>query len=342
MAGAVSLDISTDVASVKPGGGRVMVAINAKAGTARTADRNDLAGRIARAIGGLGEVSEIKFVEPRKWRQTLQDLASRDDVDTVIVGGGDGSISSAGAIFMGTGKTMGVIPLGTFNLFARSLRIPIGMDAALAALPSCEVVAVDVGDMQDGRGRDFIFLHHVSLGFHPHFIEVRDAIPYASRLGKMIASVRVWQRTLRSLKRLSLVVHGDTERPRTRYYQVAVTVGSFREGFANFPHAEDLTKGDLDLVLLPARGMLDFLMAVFSAAFGRWRSNSRLEVDAVRRLVLESTRPDLKVSVDGELKHCAPPFTFHVRPKALKVLMPPKQTAPASTALSIESGTVLR
>lgn len=306
------------------GAGRVVVVINAKAGTARTCDRKTLSAEIATAVATIGSLAEVLFVEPPQWRATLERLARSEDVDTVIVGGGDGSVSTAGTVFVGTGKAMGVIPLGTFNLFARSLRIPTGMDAAIAALPACRIGAVDVGLLIDGQGRRHEFLHHVSFGFHPRFIETRNAVPYGSRLGKMLASLRVWRQTMRSLKRMSFAVEGDIERPRRRYYQVAVTVGSFREGFGDFPHAEDLTKGDLDLVLLPARGQWDFVMAVFLAAIGRWRSNSRLEVEAVRRLRLVSRRPLVKVSVDGELERAASPFEFRVLPRALRVLMPPQ------------------
>lgn len=320
---------------------RIAVAINAKAGTARTADRGRLRERIREVLAARGEVVDVAFVEPRAWKRTLQALASRPDLDVVVVGGGDGSISTAGAIFAGSDKAMGVVPLGTFNLFARSLGIPVGMEAALDALPDCVETAVDVGTITDGTGRRMIFLHHVSFGFHPRFIQIRDAIPYASRFGKILASFRVWRRTLRTLKRLSLTIRGDVERPKTRYYQVAVTVGSFRETFGDLPHAEDLTKGDLDLLLLPARGQWDFLLAVLQAALGRWRSNSHLQVAAVRRIVLESTRGSITVSVDGELVRCRPPFVFAVEPRALRVLMPPGTRAAAAPE-AVESAAMLR
>ena len=308
---------------------RFAVAINAKAGTARTADRALLRQRIRETLLTRGEVVDIAFVEPRAWKRTLSALAARPDVDVVVVGGGDGSVSTAGTIFTGSDKAMGVIPLGTFNLFARAIGMPLGMDAAIAALPACTTTGVDVGTIEDRTGRRLVFLHHVSFGFHPQFIETRDAVPYASRLGKILASLRVWRRTLRSLRRMSLIIHGDVERPLDRYYQVAVTVGSFRESFAGLPHAEDLTKGDLDLLLLPARGQFPFLFAVLQAALGRWRSNTRLDVVAVRRLVLESRREQIRLSVDGELVRARPPFTFHVLPKALTVFMPARADAAA-------------
>jgi diacylglycerol kinase family enzyme len=301
---------------------RVAVMINAKAGAARASDRSVLEQRIATAVAGIGTVSQIAFVEPRHWRSTLTALVERDDVDAVIVGGGDGSISTAGSIFVGTGKAMGVIPLGTFNLFARSLRIPIGFDAALAALEASVVEPLDVGVMTDGAGDSHVFLHHVSLGFHPRFIEIRDAIPYASRIGKMLASLRVWRETLTSLRRLTLTVSGDITRPRAHYYQVAVTVGSFREGLIDFPHAEDLTKGDLDIVLVAARSTRDFLIAALLAAIGRWRTNPMLEVEAVRHVVLDGVDRKVAVSCDGEVTRRRLPLDFRVRPKSLRVIHP--------------------
>jgi len=313
--------------SQRESAGRVAVVVNAKAGTARTADRAALSARIAERVGAIGTAVAVEFVEPRAWRRRIEALARDPGVDTVVVGGGDGSVSTAGTVLAGSGKAMGVIPLGTFNLFARSLRIPVGMDAAVDSIPGWRPAAVDVGEMTDGQGRSHLFLHHVSFGFHPRFIETRDAVPYASRLGKMLASLRVWGRTMKSLHRMSMTVRGDVERPRRRYYQAAVTVGSFREGFGDFPHAEDLTKGDLDLVLLPARGRLDFVVALFLAAIGRWRSNSRLEVAAIRDVELATRRPTVKASIDGELERCASPFRFKVRPKALVVLMPPRPPA---------------
>jgi diacylglycerol kinase family enzyme len=306
---------------------RVAVVINAKAGAARASDRRTLEERITAAVAGIGTVSQITFVEPRHWRSTLTGLAARSDLDAVIVGGGDGSISTAGSIFVGTGKAMGVIPLGTFNLFARSLRIPIGFEAALAALEDSVVEPLDVGVLTDGKGDSHTFLHHVSLGFHPRFIETRDAIPYASRFGKMLASLRVWRQTLTSLRRLTLTVSGDITRPRAHYYQVAVTVGSFREGLIDFPHAEDLTKGDLDIVLVAASSTRDFLIAALLAAIGRWRTNPMLEVEALRHVVLDGPDRKVAVSCDGEVTRRRLPLDFRVRPKALLVIHPVTPTA---------------
>ncbi len=67
---------------------------------------------IARAVAEIGTLVDTRFVEPKAWRSTLEGLRGRDDVDTIIVGGGDGSVSTAGTVFVGSGKAMGVIRSG--------------------------------------------------------------------------------------------------------------------------------------------------------------------------------------------------------------------------------------
>ena len=67
-----------------------------------------------------------------------------------MVGGGDGTISFAAAAAARCGKTLGILPLGTMNLFARSLGMPLEMRAAAEAIAAGEKVAVDIGEV-NGR-----------------------------------------------------------------------------------------------------------------------------------------------------------------------------------------------
>ncbi|MEC7729504.1 MAG: diacylglycerol kinase family protein, partial [Pseudomonadota bacterium] len=47
-----------------------------------------------------------------------------DDRDTLIVAGGDGSVSRAAAVCLEKGATLAVLPSGTANDFARNLGLP--------------------------------------------------------------------------------------------------------------------------------------------------------------------------------------------------------------------------
>jgi len=60
------------------------------------------------------------------------------------------------------GKTLGVLPLGTFNYFARNLGIPLDLEAAALVILEGFPVRAPVFDL-DGR----FVLTNVSIGIHP-------------------------------------------------------------------------------------------------------------------------------------------------------------------------------
>ncbi|MFC5423577.1 diacylglycerol/lipid kinase family protein [Bosea eneae] len=68
----------------------------------------------------------------------------------IIVGGGDGTISSVVDHFAYVSVVLGVLPLGTANSFARTLGIPLDLPGAIDILVSGKVFDVDLGKINDG------------------------------------------------------------------------------------------------------------------------------------------------------------------------------------------------
>ena len=67
----------------------------------------------------------------------------------IIIGGGDGSISSVVDHFAYTSVVFGVLPLGTANSFARTLGIPLDLPGAIDVLVNGKVADLDLGKMND-------------------------------------------------------------------------------------------------------------------------------------------------------------------------------------------------
>src|ERR1043166_5684566 len=57
----------------------------------------------------------------------LAKQAAQSDDKEIVGAGGDGTIDSIAAALVGTGKTLGVLPLGTFNMFANRMNIPLSL-----------------------------------------------------------------------------------------------------------------------------------------------------------------------------------------------------------------------
>lgn len=80
--------------------------------------------------------------------------------DLVVVGGGDGTISSIVDYFAHQDVVFGLLPLGTGNSFARSLGIPLTLEEAIKVIVKGKVAEVDLGKVND----DY-FANVISIGF---------------------------------------------------------------------------------------------------------------------------------------------------------------------------------
>src|SRR2546426_1675823 len=101
----------------------------------------------------------------------LAQQAARSDAETIIAAGGDGTVNSVAAAVIEYDKTLGVLPLGTMNHFAKDLRLPLDLDGAVASIVAGHAIRVDVGDV-NGR----IFLNNSSLGLYPRIIREREKV----------------------------------------------------------------------------------------------------------------------------------------------------------------------
>jgi len=72
----------------------------------------------------------IDFEPRRDFRPSLTSNA------TVIVAGGDGTVGAVARALAGSRRRLGILPLGTYNNFARGLAIPSGLDRAIAVVRS--------------------------------------------------------------------------------------------------------------------------------------------------------------------------------------------------------------
>ena len=106
----------------------------------------------------------------------------------VILGGGDGTLSSNVDYFVGSDTVFAVLPLGTANSFARTLGLPLDLDGAIEVIVRGRRKRIDLGIL-DG---DY-FANAAALGLSPL---IADTVPhglkrYLGMIGYIIWAVRV-------------------------------------------------------------------------------------------------------------------------------------------------------
>lgn len=300
---------------------RCAIFINRKAGTIVSRGARAVVESLRRALETHGISADVRLLHPAGLTAALQ--TARDDAryDAVIVGGGDGTISGAAGLFAESGKPLGILPLGTMNLFARSLRVPMEFDAAVAAVLSAKPAKVDLCSV-NGR----IFTHHVALGLHPTILRQREASDYHGRFGKIWASLLAFFRVLRRPPTLSVVtrIAGREEHRRTN--TLVASNNCFIEGFGHLPYAENPQGGHLAIYVATSRNRRDLLRLSSAVALGAWVKNPLLESHIAEETEIVLRRHDHALaSVDGELIGLASPMHIGCLKAALTVLMPSHQ-----------------
>jgi diacylglycerol kinase family enzyme len=242
------------------------------------------------------------------------------------VGGGDGTISSAAGILAGSNAALAVLPLGTMNLFARALGTPLSLDRALHALANGSERYIDIGAVND-----VIFVHHVTLGLHPLMIFNRERQSYSSRLGKKLATLRVWWKLVRRAPRMRLRIGIDAERLFVRTASVIIANNAFVERAGGAPHSGIPGRGQLACYVANTRDWAEILTMTAEAGLGKWASNSKLDFREGREIAIETVRPRMPVSIDGELVSLQTPIKVQLRRRALKVVIPVPSEEPEAS-----------
>jgi diacylglycerol kinase family enzyme len=299
---------------------KATVLLNAAAGL-RHGQVQAEAARVRDLFGALGVDADVQQVPGLSLLDTARAAAS-SDADVVVMGGGDGTMSAGAGGLAGTGKPMGVLPLGTLNHFARDLGIPGDLEEAVRVIAQGTIREIDVGE---ANGR--VFINNSSIGLYPDAVSLRDAWMDRDSMHKWVAMGRAALNTLRRFPLVRLTL-------RLREGGVLVTtpmvfIGNNRYDtrLFNLGKREVLDGGELWVYLARDAGRLGFVKLALRALAGRLEESRDFQGLGVEQVVVEDRRRVLKVAFDGEVCHVAPPLRYRTRRRALRVLVPPEGDA---------------
>lgn len=240
---------------------------------------------------------------------------------TIIAVGGDGTVHEVARACMGTGRTLGVVPMGSGDDFAFALGVERGdLDLAVRVLRDGRVRLVDTAVC---NGEPFV--NAAGVGFDAEVgAHVHDAPAPLTGLGGYLwgvgvalkrlqaVSMRVWGTGMDGVERL---LH-DGPSLLTSLQNGPRTGGSFL--FAPIANVAD---GVLDVVIAKRVGRAGTLSLLPKAMRGRHLSDPRVLHAQVVMLRIASTQPRAW-HTDGEVFPPATSFMLGVRPRTLRVLTP--------------------
>jgi diacylglycerol kinase family enzyme len=246
----------------------------------------------------------------------MERAARRDDIDGIVAGGGDGTISAAASIAWKNGVVLGVVPAGTMNLFARSLKVPLDIWQALDVLAYGEVDNVDIAS---ANGRPFV--HQFSAGLHARMVRYRNSYSYRSRLGKMRASLRAAFGVVFNPPEFEVEFEAAGLRDTRRVSAVSVSNNPFGENALLY--ADTLRSGELGFYTANPLKPLGVARLAVDMLRGRFRDNADVMVmhPAEVHLHFPKLRAKANCVMDGELLPLERDVAIRLHPGELKVLV---------------------
>ena len=297
---------------------KIEVIINASSGAGHSAEvQHDL----AKAFKAAGVEAHISFAQSGAEVIKLAQRAVRSDAETIVAGGGDGTISSVAAAVLESDKALGILPFGTMNHFAKDLHIPLDLEGAVETIVAGHEKRVDVGEVNG-----HIFINNSSLGLYPSIVREREK---QQRLGWGKWPAYMWAAlaVLRRYPFLDFRVTVDGKELRSRTPFVFIGNNEYEMETLNIGGRACLDKAELSLYMTNRIGRLGLIRLALRALLGGLRQEKDFLAMRTKEIWIGTKHRRLRVALDGEVTIIEPPLQYRVRPWALRVLAPPSTTA---------------
>lgn len=260
---------------------------------------------------GVELIDAIAVKQPEDMDKTIKDAIARAPM--VIVGGGDGSLSSTVDHFVGKDTVFAILPLGTANSFAKTLGIGDDLDKAIATIAGGRRKRIDLGRI-DG---DY-FANAAALGLSPL---IADTVPhklkkYLGMAGYLLWALRVAFRFRPFKLRLTL---DDGTMVKTWATEARIANGTHHGG-VELVENQELDSGDIVIQAVTGKSVWGLAWSWFATLFKLSAKERTVTEWRGQKLRLEA-RPRQKISIDGEIA-AKTPVTIEVADACIEVAAP--------------------
>ncbi len=265
------------------------------------------------------ECELVKFDEPEQIANLVRGRG--EDVDRVVVGGGDGTLNASLESVLESGLPLGILPMGTANDLARTLGIPNSAEKAAEVVANGRVYRIDLG-LVNGK----YFFNAASIG-----LAVRVAHTLTGEMKKKwgaFSYIVALANAYRASRPFFVRVVCDGKRHRHRSIQLAIGNGRYYGGGMTIREDAAIDDERLDLYSIEPQSFWELLRAAPSVLTGKFENRPRIWQMEGRRIQI-ATRKPMDIDTDGELT-TSTPAVFTVRKKILPVFVPENWTSDQS------------
>lgn len=280
------------------------------------------------AISAVKHVcAEAGLAEPLVLESTVEDAgqgaahrALEAGCDLIIAAGGDGTVRAVAEVLRDTEATLGLIPLGTGNLLARNVEVPLE-DIGTAALGAVRgpVRTIDTGSITlehvDGHTSEHAFLVIAGVGTDADVMDDTNE-DLKAKVGWLAYSEAGFRHLPGKRKKISIALDGGNEQTRSVRSVLFANCGKL-QGLDLVPEAK-IDDGVLDVVMLSPRSAAGWAWIFLKTAFRARGTIPVMGFYPSAKLAVRCHEP-MNTQIDGDGTGLVNGLRVEVRPGSLKI-----------------------
>jgi len=255
-----------------------------------------------------GIVFSLFQVNSKILNETLEKCCQRYNV--VLIGGGDGSIRSAAQHCVNKAITLGILPLGTMNHFAKELGLPLTKEELVNALKENKSIKIDLAEVNG-----HIFVNNSSIGFYPKFAQHRDR--YTKAYNKWLSYFPSLMQTLKKHETYSIHISNDYYHRDINTSFMMMSNNLYSYEFPISIKRESFTQNRLGIYYF-RYGRLRFFK-MLRLLLNRKSNFAVIDTDKPVTVVIDN-KQKVMISLDGDTLEVDLPLVYRIIPHSLQIL----------------------
>lgn len=310
----LSTESRTEPSVTMTSSSRVFVVLNPMAGSSAA---DTIRAALEKYFGGHDthlEIYETTGQEGRLGPMVAE--TARKGFDLMIAAGGDGTIAEVADGLVGTGIPLGIIPVGTANVLARELGLPLDVDAAVSLLAGPHATrTLDAMRLDD---RHFV----LQIGIGIDALMIRDTSRTVKRRFGRIAYLWTACTRVVGFQPRRFLLDIDGKRHKLRASQVLLANGgAFGDPEYRWGPGIRLDDGVIDVCVAYARTPWHYCGLLWDVFRRQPHRNRLVRYFKAHKTIDVVTRKPLPVQADGEIVG-ETPIRVEVVPAAVDVVVP--------------------
>lgn len=254
---------------------------------------------------------DIRETESPKHATELAKDAASQGFDAVVAVGGDGTVNEVGRGLIGSETALGIIPMGSGNGVARSLRIPTSPVVAIRGLNRTYSRKIDTGKLNDE-----VFIGVAGIGFDAHIATLFSSLK--SRGLKSYIRLIAREYAKYKAQEFLLLNNGSEEKKIAMMMTFANTTQFGNE--ARIAPMASMDDGILEVCMLkkfPLYVLPSLSLRLFS---GKINTSVFYESLSAKEIIVK--QKNTSAHVDGEPFEAGHEIRVSVNPRSLNVIIP--------------------